>query len=234
MHLRTHLARTALVTLTAAVALTLGAAGAASAHVTLAENQAAPGSFPLLELKVPNESATAVTDRVQLTIPQDTPFAYVSYVPVPGWSAELTSIKLGAPIISDDGTLTDAVTRVTWTADAGTGLTPGQLGLFTLSVGPVPETGSIVLAVSQGYSDATTVDWNETTAGAEHPAPVLYVTDAPPAGEQGADDAAPTVAATGSGAPASDAVARGLGIAGLVLGAVAVVIAVTGRRGATR
>lgn len=207
---------------------------AASAHVHVDPNQVSAGSDALLQFSVPNESATAGTNKVTLTIPEATPFADVSYVAVPGWTTELTTTKLAIPIKGDNGDITEAVTTVTWTATAGSEITDGQIGLFKLEVGNVPDTGSILLKVDQAYTDGTVVSWSETGATAQHPAPVLYVNDAPPSDEGAV--IAPSVTASAvpisdvAPAPAaSDLVARGLGIAGLVLGAVALVIALTRR-----
>jgi uncharacterized protein YcnI len=216
--------------LAAGLLLAVAAPLAASAHVTVGPNQADAGSFALISFKVPTESATAVTNKVVVTIPQDTPFAYVSYVPVPGWTTELTTEKLAKPIKGEDGDITEAVTTVTWTASPGAEITDGQLQLFPLSVGPVPDTGSIVLAAQQTYSDGTVVEWNGTEEGAEHPAPVLYVNDTPPSDHH--SGGATVEAHDDAQAPAAsdDVLARVLGIGGLVVGIVGLVIGITGRR----
>ena len=225
-------ARTA-VALAAGTTLALAAPLAASAHVTLDENTAAAGSFALISFKVPNESATETTTKVEVTLPSDTPLAYVSYVPVAGWNAELTTTILDTPVEGEDGTVTEAVTKVTWTADPGSEITDGQLQLFPLSVGPIPNTGSIALPVDQTYSDGTVVSWSESGDDAEHPAPVLFINDAPATdhhGDGAEDDAAIEVTDDSSSTSSSDTLARVLGIGGLVLGAVGLVIAITGRR----
>ena len=224
-------ARTA-VALAAGTTLALAAPLAASAHVTISSNQAAAGSYPLIDFKVPTESATATTTKVELTLPEDTPFGYVSYVPVSGWTTELVTSTLSTPITTDDGTVTEAVTKVVWTAQPGSELTAEQYGIFPLSLGPVPDTGSIVLAVDQTYSDGTVVSWSGTDEGAEHPAPVLYVNDAPPADHHGgaAEDEDHASAEVVSTASSDDVLARVLGIGGLVLGVVALVIVIAGRR----
>ena len=226
------------VALTAGAALALAAPLAASAHVTLDNNTAAAGSFALISFKVPNESATESTTKVEVTLPSDTPLAYVSYVPVAGWTTELTTTTLDTPVEAEGGTITEAVTKVTWTADAGSEITDGQLQLFPLSVGPIPDTGSISLPVDQTYSDGTVVSWSESGDDAEHPAPVLYINDAPAADHHGDDDdAAIDVTdqdgSTATSASPDDVLARIIGIAGLVLGAVGIVIAVTSRRKTT-
>lgn len=223
------------VALAAGATLALAAPLAASAHVTLDNNTAAAGSFALISFKVPNESATESTTKVEVTLPSDTPLAYVSYVPVAGWTTELTTTTLDTPVEAEGGTITEAVTKVTWTADAGSEITDGQLQLFPLSVGPIPDTGSISLPVDQTYSDGTVVSWSESGDDAEHPAPVLYINDAPAADHHGDDDdAAIDVTdqdgSTATSASPDDVLARIIGIAGLVLGAVGIVIAVTARR----
>jgi uncharacterized protein YcnI len=223
------------VALAAGATLALAAPLAASAHVTLDKNTAAAGSFALISFKVPNESATEATTKVEVTLPSDTPLAYVSYVPVAGWTTELTTTTLDTPVEAEGGTITEAVTKVTWTADAGSEIADGQLQLFPLSVGPIPDTGSISLPVNQTYSDGTVVSWSESGDDAEHPAPVLYVNDAPADDHHGDDDdAAIDVTdqdgSTETSAASDDVLARVIGIAGLVLGAVGIVIAVTSRR----
>ncbi|AYF96993.1 YcnI family copper-binding membrane protein [Protaetiibacter intestinalis] len=230
----------ALVAVAAASALALAAPLSASAHVSLEENTAEPGSYALLTFKVPNESETAETVSLTLTLPADTPFTSVRTVPVPGWTAELVRETLPEPVTVGDTEITEAVTRIVWTADADAGLGDGELGLFPVSLGPVPDTGSVVLPVDQGYSDGTTVSWSGTGDGAEHPAPVLYVNDAPAADHHGGSDAdgdhatpevtsEPDATAPGT-ATQVDALARVLGIAGLAVGAVGVVLAVVWRR----
>lgn len=200
---------------------------AASAHVTVNPNAAEPGSFSLVSFRVPNESADAVTTSVTVTLPLDTPLAYVSYVPVPGWTTELVTTKLDTPVEGEYGTITEAVSSVTWTAEPGSEIAAGQLQLFPLSVGPVPDTGSIALPTDQTYSDGTVVSWSEIGDDVEHPAPVLYINDAPQLDHHDGDAGVEVAAAeTGS----HDGVARGLGIAGLVLGTIGLVVAITGRR----
>lgn len=231
-------ASAALVAVAAATALALAAPLSASAHVSLDGNTAEPGSYALLTFKVPNESDAARTVSLTLTLPADAPFTSVRTVPVPGWTAELVREKLPEPVTVGETQITEAVTRIVWTADAGTGLGAGELGLFPVSLGPVPDTGSILLPVDQGYSDGSTVSWSDAAEGSEHPAPVLYVNDAPAADHHGGTDddhATPEVtsapdAAAPDAQPPVDVLARVLGIGGLALGAVGLVLAVVWRR----
>jgi uncharacterized protein YcnI len=186
---------------------------AASAHVSLEDNTADAGSYTVITFKVPTESDTESTSSVTATIPASEGLG-VRYVPVAGWTTEVTE---GAES-----------TTVTWTATAGNEIPPAAMQVFSLSLGAIPDTGSIVIPVSQTYTDGSVVDWADTEEDAELPAPVLYVNDAPAedhhrgAAEEEAHEEAP--------AATDDVLARILGIGGLVVGAVGIVLAVTARR----
>ena len=215
----------------AGLLLAIAAPLSASAHVTIDPGQAVAGSYTVVTVKVPNESETATTNRVELSLPTDTPFTSVRYVPVPGWSAELVTTTLPEPVEIGESTVTEAITSVIWTADPGAEIGAGQLQLFPLSVGPVPDTGSVSLPTDQGYTDGTTVSWNEEGDDAEHPAPVLYINDAPAGDHHAAATAeAEAAPAESTTAPADDVLARVLGIGGLVVGAIGIVLAVASRR----
>lgn len=194
----------------------------------VAPNQADVGSYATLTFKVPTESATASTVKIEIDLPTDTPFGSVTYQAVPGWSTEIVSAKLATPITADGTVITDAPVKVTWTADpanpaSGGGIAPESFQQFVLSVGPVPSAGSILFPVHQTYSDGTTADWIDPTPadGTEpaNPAPTLYIRDAPPVADGTAGmNVTTTTAATNS------PLAVGLGIGGLVLGAIALVV----------
>ncbi len=213
----------------AATLLAISAPLSASAHVSLEENTAAPGTFTTLTFRVPNESTAASTTKLTVTLPEGTSLlSSVSYIPVPGWTTDLVTSKLATPITTGDSTITEAVTQVIWTADSSSGYGPGSQGIFKLFVGPVPDVGQLKLPVDQGYSDGTAASWSGG-AKSEHPAPVLYIDDKPVA--DGDPDSAPiaTVGATASPTAQPDAVARVVGGVGLLLGAIALVIAIAGR-----
>jgi len=210
--------------------LLLGAPLAASAHVHVDPDQATPGSYTNLTFKVPTESATAGTVKLVVDLPTATPFTSVSYLPIAGWTTTVDTEKLPKPVKTDDGTITEAPIRVTWTADSGVQIAPGQFQQFTVSAGAVPKTGSVALPTHQYYSDGTVVDWDQPTPASgkepEHPAPTLYIEDAAPA-----DEGASAIVTTAGPAPApagttATVVSIALGVGGLALGAIALVIAV--------
>ena len=231
----------------AGAVLALAVPLAASAHVTVNPSQAEPGGYSQLTFRVPNESDTAGTVGLSVALPADTPFAYVSYEPVPGWTAEVQESDLAEPATVGGTEVTRAATSINWTADSGVQIEPGQFQTFAISVGPVPEVGSIPLTATQTYSDGEVVVWGDEADG-DHPAPVLYVTDEPAGDHHGGSSSAAgdedhaehsddgstdgmTTAATVGGE--ADGLARGLSIAALVLAAIGAVLgayAAFGRR----
>jgi uncharacterized protein YcnI len=211
--------------LAAAAVLIVLTAQAAVAHVGVHADSTEAGSFSQLTFRVPNESDTAGTVTVAVTLPQDTPLLYVSTKPVPGWTATVTEQPLPAPVTVEGTTLTKAPRTVTWQARPGTRIEPGQYQDFDISAGPLPGAGTVSLPAVQTYSDGTVVRWDQPTpaggAEPEHPAPELVVTAA------GGAAAAPAGAPRGDDA---DSVARILAGAALVVALLGAVLAVTGRR----
>jgi uncharacterized protein YcnI len=212
----------------AGAVLALAVPLAASAHVTVNPDQAEPGSYSLLTFRVPNESDTAGTTALTVALPTDTPFASVSVEPVDGWTATIARGALPEPVEQNGTEITEAATSITWQADAGTQIDPGEFQRFAISVGPVPEVGSITLAATQTYSDGEVVEWAEDADG-EYPAPVLFVTDAPAADHHGgaADDAdeADTASVSAASESTDDGLARGLSIGALAAAALALILA---------
>jgi uncharacterized protein YcnI len=203
--------------------LALGAPQSASAHVTLDDDTAEAGSYALLTFKVPNESDTATTTRITVTLPTDTPFVNVRTVPVAGWSAEVVETTLPEPVEIGETTIAEAPTSIVWTA-TGDGLAATELGLFPFSVGPVPNVGRLELPVDQGYSDGRVVAW----AGED--VPLLYVNDEPEADHHGGEDV-PEADGTASSDPLA-VTGIVLGSGGLLLGAAALAVTLIRRRSA--
>ncbi|MEO5535322.1 MAG: DUF1775 domain-containing protein [Pseudolysinimonas sp.] len=193
-------------------ALALAIPMSASAHVVLDVNTAAPGSYALLTFRVPTESATATTTSVTVTLPTDTPFVSVRTVPIPGWEAKVITTTLATPVKIGDTTITEAPTSIVWTA-TGAGLGESELGLFPVSLGPVPDTGQIAMPVDQGYSDGSVVAW------ADENAPTLFIND--PVVVHHDDDGdgdEPPMATTEPSAPHESAGPDPTSVAGVVLG----------------
>jgi len=96
-----------------AISIAAGAAlllpATAQAHVTLQPSEAAAGSFTVLDVRVPNETDSALTTKVQVQFPPG--FAEASYQPLPGWSVKVAHEKLAKPVQTDDGPVTEASTK---------------------------------------------------------------------------------------------------------------------------
>ncbi len=50
---------------------------------------------------------------------------------------------------------------MTWTADPGVSVGPGQFQQFVLSAGPLPEQDAVEFPVHQTYSDGNVVQWDQ-------------------------------------------------------------------------
>jgi len=214
----------------------------ASAHVTVGATSTEPGSFSRLTFAVPTESKDESTVRIEVALPEDVPFRSVRTVPVAGWDAQLTREDLPTPV--DDGhggTITQAVTRVVWTATEGNGIHPDQTGLFTIAVGPLPhDEQELYFPAVQTYDSGREVAWTqEATGGVEpdRPAPSIHVVEAGSETASGEDshDTASAAAdhATVEAATSDSTIARwalGLGGFGVLLGGAGLVIAIRGAR----
>lgn len=231
--------RRALVGLTAGVALAVAVPLAASAHVTVNPNTAEAGSYSSVVFRVPNESETGATVKLEVSLPTDTPFTSVRYEPIPGWKTTIVTSTLPKPVEVGGNTITEAPTSIVWEAEPGTGIGQGQFQNMTVSLGPVPDVGSVMFPAVQTYDDGEVASWTATPdeVAADDtlkPAPVLYINDAPPADEHGGSHAAMSSGAheeTATTATASDpqsGVALGLSIAALVVAAFGAILAAVG------
>ncbi|MER7591039.1 YcnI family protein [Micromonospora sp. NPDC127501] len=212
---------------TAAATAVLGFAGPASAHVTVNPKEATQGGYARVAFRVPNESDTASTTKLEVVLPENAPVGSVSTMPVPGWTVTTEKRKVDPPIEVHGSQLTEAVSKITWTASGEAGVKPGQFQEFPVSMGPLPQVDSMVFKTLQTYSDGNISRWIDDPApGAEepeHPAPVLTLAAA----------AAPSGSATPTAAVASpdddddddgNGLAVGLGVAGLVAGLAGLVL----------
>ncbi|MGV9388787.1 YcnI family copper-binding membrane protein [Streptomyces olivaceus] len=216
----------------------------AFAHVSVQpEGTAAKGGYAVVDFKVPNERDNASTTKLEVNFPTDHPLSSVMPEPVPGWKAEVTKSKLDKPLESHGQKITEAVSKVTWTAD-GKGIEPGYFQKFPVSLGALPEDADqLVFKAVQTYSNKEVVRWIEVQQEGqeepETPAPVLELAAAEgdahgASGAKSGDDteaAAQNTAADSGSGDGSDTTARVLGIVGIVVGAAGVAYGVlAGRR----
>jgi periplasmic copper chaperone A len=175
---------------------TLAVPAAAQAHVTLQPNQAAAGSFTVLDVRVPTERDNASTAKVDVQFPAG--FASASYQAVPGWKVRVIKKKLATPIQTDDGPITEGVSRMVWTRTSRSGgIKPGQFQDFPISVQIPGKAGDkLTFKALQTYSNGGVVRWIGAP-GSDEPAPQVTVTAA---AAQGAAASASTHAGMGAGA----------------------------------
>ncbi|WP_433681089.1 DUF1775 domain-containing protein [Nocardia sp. CA-119907] len=192
----------------AAAAVVVIAAAPASAHVTVSAPDAARGGSAVLVFRVPNESMTnSPTVELAVQIPGVTA---IDTEAVPGWKA----------VTHKDGN----VTAVTWTADSGGGIGPGQFGEFSVLANGLPDMDKLTMPAVQTYADGQVIKWDQSASDKgepEYPAPTLAL-----AAERsgGAENHGDIPARSTTGGSSSDDTARWLGVIGIVLGALGLLI----------
>jgi uncharacterized protein YcnI len=202
-------------------------AGVASAHVHIVPDSTPRGSDLTAVFTVPNEESAANTTELQIQIPTDHPIGAVTVAPVPGWTINVTKSKLATPLKTDDGTVTEAISEITWT---GGTIAPDQFQEFPISFDSLPDdVSSLTFPAIQTYSNGDVVRWIETDANgveAEHPAPVLTLTKASSDGAT-APTKSSTAGSSSSASASSDDVstAKTLGIVGIIVGALGLLVA---------
>ncbi|HVS69017.1 MAG TPA: YcnI family protein [Mycobacteriales bacterium] len=225
--------RPALRTGVIAVATVLGVgvlAAPALAHVTVTTiGPATQGGYAVLDFKVPSESDTASTIKLDVTF--DTPVASASPQLVPGWTIKTKQVKLPQPVTTDDGTITTGVGEIVWTANGTTakdGVPPGDFQQFFVSAGTLPERAKMTFRAVQTYSDHSVVKWIEPTIDGQpepdHPAPSLALTPASDA------STSPSVATAATTTSVKDSAGRTLGVVGIVVGALGLLTALAALR----
>jgi periplasmic copper chaperone A len=216
-------------------ATVIGTAISAAAHVHVFPDSTISGQEAQLTFRVPDESDTASTVKLVVTLPQDRPFTDLSTKPMPGWSAAVTRAPLPKAVNVGGATITTAPRTLTWTARPGNKIAPGEYQEFAIATDALPAAGQMVLPVAQFYSDGTVTRWTEPTvpgkAEPERPAPAFTVTAA--AGTSTSATAAANTQASGKTAPVAtttDSAARVLGGAALLVSLVAAGLVLLRRR----
>jgi uncharacterized protein len=191
-------------------------AGSASAHVTVNSTDARQDGFGKVTVRVPNESDTAGTTKVAVSMPTTSVLSSVRVKPHVGWTFSAPKVTLTRPVKQGDTTITEAVATITWTADKGVSIKPGSFDEFEFSAGRLPaDQRALSFPAVQTYSDGKVVSWNEPVApGAvepKHPAPSLDLLAAKSA------KPAPVSAAPSASRGSNDSVARGLSAGAVVV-----------------
>jgi uncharacterized protein len=221
--------------LAAAALSALALPAAAAAHVTVHPNKLPAGQFTVTGVRVPNEKDDASTTKVDVQMPDG--IASASTQPRDGWTAKVTMEKAAKPIEMHGETSTEEVARITWTADEGAGVRPGEFVEFPVSL-RVPDGAGSTLAFKalQTYSDGEVVRWIGA-ADSERPAPAVAVVAEDAVLEDvpaGASAEAQTQATPAAQEEDDDGPSTGLVIAALVLGGLGLLAGLAGLMAARR
>lgn len=235
MTINQRLVPRALTTAAVTATLTLGSwigAAAAGAHVHVEADHAVRGDDALVTFQVPNESEKgSPTTQVTITLPD---VASASTDVMPGWTAKLDRDPNGA------------YRSVTFTATPNAGIGAAQFELFPISI-QLPDADSVTFPVVQTYADGTAVRWDQPPLAngeePEFPVPTLTLTTgpheadehqsaptAPPASAAPSVSAAPAAQAQPAANASPDNTARALAGGALLVGAIAVGVALARRR----
>jgi uncharacterized protein len=188
--------------------MALALPGGASAHVTLQPSEAPAGAFVREDIRVPNEQDKANTTKVDVQFPDG--FVFASYEPVPGWQVKVTKEKLATPIKTEDGEVSEQVTRMTW---SGGKIAPGQFQDFPISVQVPGKAGdALTFKAVQTYDNGDVSRWIGPP-DADEPAPQVKVTAA-----EGSETAS-TDPATSKDSGSSNDDSNTLAIIALIVGA---------------
>lgn len=212
---------------TGIVVASVGAfAGAASAHITINPGEVPAGGFAVVHVQVPNESDTASTVKVEIAMPEGVVIPFVLVKAEGDWKATTERTKLATPIKTEDGEISEVVSKITF--EGGT-IAPGHFEIFDLELGPLPNTPGEVLAFPaiQTYDNGDVSKWIDKVVDGqpepEAPTPLLAL------GEPGDDHHSTTSAST-----TSHSDSHVLGIVAVIVGGVGVLLGlvslVAGRR----
>jgi uncharacterized protein YcnI len=211
-------------------ALALGPA--AQAHVSLHPNTLPAGSFPTIDIRVPNEEKSANTTKVTVQFPPG--FLDVSPGYIPGWTVQKKTRKLAKPVKTDAGTVTEEISQVIW---SGGKIPPEYFQNFPFST-TIPDNASgtsLTFKTLQTYDNGKVVRWIGPESASE-PAPTVNVTSkggviedvaGTEAGPGSPKAASATPASSTTKSSSSKGASKGLGIAALVVGIAALVAGLT-------
>jgi uncharacterized protein YcnI len=188
------------ITLAAAAAAVLLTPLSAPAHVTLQPRQAPADSFVRLNVRVPNERDNASTRKVHVQFPPGV--LALSYEPVDGWRIAVTKRKLDQPAELHGEPVTEEIDEVSFTAQHGATIRPGQFRDFGLSLRtPAKPNRALTFKALQTYSGGEVVRWIGPPDSEEPAAQVRLIAAAQ---EGQAPDGPPTASAVPAAAATDD------------------------------
>ncbi|MDR6553716.1 YcnI family protein [Paenibacillus qinlingensis] len=188
--------------------------GIASAHVTVYPKEATQGSYEVFTVRVPSEKDSA-TVKVEVKFPLDS-VAVSRFEPKAGWKYDIAKDAAGK------------ITGVTWTA-TGDGLGATEFGDFSMQGKVADAATQIIWKAYQTYKDGSVVEWVGAN-GSDKPASVTTVKAKAAAGATTDSHGNVTAGTAAAGDSSESNTSLYLSIAGLVLGAAALIVALVRKR----
>jgi len=210
-------------------ALILAGAGAASAHVGVTPDKTSANSYALLTFAIPHGCEESATTKVAITLPAELNDAQPTVNP--NWTAEKVTEQLAEPKkLADGSSITKRTSQIVYTAK--TPLAHELRDTLVLSVKLPDAAGTTLNFPTLQTCESGQTDWSEIAKDGQDPhslkapAPSITITEAAASDGHGATAAAAThteqaASVTDSGADARSWAGLGAGVAGLVLGGLA-------------
>ena len=223
-------------TLGLAAAAMFIAVGAASAHVGFTADNTAAGGWAMLQFTVPHGCEGKGTTKIEIKLPEEYNFPYVTPFESNGWVASKTMRKLDKPIKAEHGDVSEVTDTIVYTR-SGAAL-PDKIGsaMLVSIQWPADAAGKeLYLPIAQTCEGGASTNWNQIPAKGESedsldtPAPSAMITKAAEGTGHHAAAASDTKAASGdmhgdhdvSNASSRANTALVLGVLALLLGLVA-------------
>ncbi|WP_305788874.1 DUF1775 domain-containing protein [Symbioplanes lichenis] len=126
-----------------AAAGVLGFAAPAAADATVTPSIVPQGTGQNILFHVTNTAKSPIT-KVKVTLPKEMPVAEVYPLSVNDWAPLIDSMTLDTPLTTIHGgtPVSSTAAAITWVAVKGKELPPGQSADLTVSLGPIPTTGT--------------------------------------------------------------------------------------------
>ena len=195
------LARALTATLTTALfsaVCMLALAPAASARVSIVPGTVKGGETQSFAVRLSNERTGVSTTRLELTFPKDVQIPQAKVSKIKGWTATVATRPLDPPVTVNGEEFDEAVDSIVL---EGGEVAPKQFEQFIVTAGPLPQTGQMVFAATQGYSDGSEDRWTDPTAsGKTAAAPTITITAGGTSPASSSGGTAATLAADGPGA----------------------------------
>jgi uncharacterized protein YcnI len=191
-------------------------AGAAYAHVVVYPQQSTQGAYEKFTVRVPSEKKGIATVKVEVRF-NPAEVSVSRFEPMAGWTYQTTADASGA------------ITSVVWTAQ-GDGLKDTEFAEFNMQGRVADKAAAITWKAYQTYKDGSVVEW-VGAADSDTPASVTKVSPKPAgANAAGAHDSGTAATTGGAGGENGAKLPLILSIVAVVLGALALIVALSRRR----